>query len=99
MPPLILLPPSLTYPQGGSAAASPLQLPQLQADTVDVSFSDQRLAGDAVAAGSVPQSAWLKMEALLAGGDMSSSNWLEGFKQVGGRCSREYRMHGHTAWG
>jgi hypothetical protein len=69
---------------------------------VDVSFSDQRLVGDAVAAGGVPQSAWLKMEALFAGGDMSSSNWLEGFKQVGGwegGCTGGVVKQPRVGWG
>jgi hypothetical protein len=50
-------------------------------DTVTVNYSDQRVWGNAPAR-SIPEDRWVKVEALMAGGDMVSTNWLEGAKQV-----------------
>ena len=77
-----LPPPVATIVQGGAPPLIPeALLPQLVTDTVAVTYSDQRVWGNSPAR-SIPEDTWVKVEALLAGGDMVSTNWLEGAKQV-----------------
>jgi hypothetical protein len=79
-----------------------LPLPAVVTDTVVVHHADMRCyasstasAADKLAAGSSssssgssasPSAVWVQLEQLVAGGDMPSTNWLEGAKQVCVNC-------------
>lgn len=78
-----------------------LPLPAVVNDTVVVQHADMRCyassAAAAAAAGAPseasrdaaasPAAVWGQLEQLVAGGDMPSTNWLEGAKQVCSCCS------------
>lgn len=74
-----------------------LPLPAVVNDTVAVHHADMRCYASSTAAAAVagkpassgssdaagsPTAVWSQLEQLLAGGDMPSTNWLEGAKQV-----------------
>jgi hypothetical protein len=74
-----------------------LPLPAVVNDTVAVHHADMRCYASSTAAAAAgkpagngssdtaaasPTAVWAQLEQLLAGGDMPSTNWLEGAKQV-----------------